>query len=106
LRALAVTSAKRSPTVPDIPTVAESGYHGYEAITWYGAVAPAGTPAAVIARLNAEFGKVLRSTEFRDWLLNQGAEAAPSTPEELAAQIKSELQLYAPIIKKSGMKAD
>jgi tripartite-type tricarboxylate transporter receptor subunit TctC len=106
LRALAVTSAKRSPSVTEIPTVAESGYPGYEAITWYGAVAPAHTPPAVIGRLNAEFGKILHSAEFRDWLLKQGAEAAPSTPEELSAQIKSELQLYAPIIKKSGMRAD
>jgi len=106
LRALAVTSAKRSPSVPEIPTVAESGYPGYEAITWYGAVAPAHTPPAVIGRLNTEFGKILRSAEFSDWLLKQGAETAPSTPEELSAQIKAELQLYAPIIKKSGMRAD
>ncbi len=106
LRALAVTSAKRSPAIPEMPTVAESGYSGYEAITWYGAFAPAGTPAAVISRLNAEFAKVLNHAEFKSWLLNQGAEVAPTTPDELAAQVKMELQLYAPIIKKSGMKAD
>ena len=106
LRALAVTSAKRSPVMPEMPTVAESGYPGYEAITWYGAFAPAGTPPPVINRLHAEFLKVLNNPEFKSWLLSQGAEAAPSTAEEITAQIKRELALYAPIIKKSGMKAD
>jgi len=106
LRALAVTSAIRSPALPEMPTVAESGFPGYEAITWYGAVAPAGTPPAVVARLNSEFHRVLNLADFKSWLSGQGAEAAPSTPEELTAQIKRELLLYAPIIKKSGMKAD
>ena len=106
LRALAVTSAKRSPVIPDLPTVAESGYPGFEAITWYGAFAPAGTPPAVINRLHTEFSKVLNAGEFKSWLLSQGAEAAPTTPDELHAQVKRELALYAPIIKKSGMRAD
>ena len=106
LRALAVTSAQRSPVMPELPTVAESGFPGYEAITWYGVVAPAGTPPAVLNRLHSEFTKVLNNAEFKSWLLNQGAEAAPSTPDELTAQIKRELALYAPIIKKSGMKVD
>jgi tripartite-type tricarboxylate transporter receptor subunit TctC len=106
LRALAVTSAQRSPTMPALPTIAESGFPGYEAITWYGVVAPAGTPPAVLNRLHSEFIKVLNNAEFKSWLLNQGAEAAPSTPEALAAQVKRELALYASIIKKSGMKAD
>lgn len=106
LRALAVTSAQRSPVMPELPTVAESGYRGYEAITWYGVLAPAATPPAVLSRLHGEFTKVLNNAEFKTWLLNQGAEASPSTPEELSAQIKRELALYGPIIKKSGMKAD
>lgn len=106
LRALAVTSAKRSPTVPEIPSVAESGFPGYEAITWYGVAAPANTPPAILNRLHGEFTKILNSAEFKNWLLAQGAEAAPSAPEELSAQIKRELALYAPVIKKSGMKAD
>lgn len=105
LRALAVSSAKRSPVIPELPTVAET-FPGYEAITWYGAMAPAGTPPAVLGRLQSEFTKVLNNAEFKSWLLNQGAEAAPSTSEELTAQIKRELAIYAPIIKKSGMKAD
>ncbi len=106
LRALAVSSAQRSPIMPELPTVAESGYPGFEAISWYGALAPAGTPPAVLNRLHTEFTKVLNNAEFKSWLFNQGAEATPSTPEALAAQIKRELLLYAPIIKKSGMKAD
>jgi tripartite-type tricarboxylate transporter receptor subunit TctC len=106
LRALAVTSAKRSASIPELPTLAESGYAGYEAITWYGAFAPAGTPPAAIHRLHSEFTKILNSGEFKSWLFNQGGEAAPTAPEELAAQVKAELRLYAPIIKKSGMKAD
>ena len=105
LRALAVSSAKRSPVLPELPTVAET-FPGYEAITWYGAMAPAGTPPAVLNRLHSEFTKVLNNAEFKSWLLNQGAKAAPSTAEELTAQIKRELAMYAPIIKKSGMKAD
>ncbi len=105
LRALAVSSAKRSPVMPELPTVAET-FPGYEAITWYGAMAPAGTPPAVLNRLHGEFTKVLNNADFKSWLLNQGAEAAPSTPDELTAQIKRELAMYAPIIKKSGMKVD
>lgn len=106
LRALAVTSAKRSPALPDLPAVAESGFPGYDAITWYGAMAPAGTPPNVLGRLHSEFTKILNNPEFKNWLLQQGAEASPSTPDELTAQIKRELALYGPIIRKSGMKPD
>jgi tripartite-type tricarboxylate transporter receptor subunit TctC len=105
LRALAVTSAKRSPITPDLPAIAET-FPGYEAVTWYGVVAPANTPPAILGRLHSEFTKILNSTEFKTWLLNQGAESAPSSPEELAAQIKREIQIYGPIVRKSGMKAD
>jgi tripartite-type tricarboxylate transporter receptor subunit TctC len=105
LRALAVTSAKRSPVTPELPAIAET-FPGYEAITWYGVAAPANTPAPVVNRLLAEFTKILNSTDFKTWLLNQGAESSPSTPEELTAQIRREIQLYGPIVKKSGMKAD
>ncbi len=106
LRALAVTSAKRSAAIPEMPTIAESGYPGFEAITWHGLLAPAGTPPAIIERLNAEVVKILRAGDFKSWLLAQGADAAPSTPEEFGAFMKSELALYATLIKKSGMKPD
>ena len=106
LRALAMSSAKRSPVLPEMATVAESGYPGFEAITWYGLFAPAGTPPAIVSRLNAEFLKVLNAADFRAWLADQGADAAPGTPEDFAAFVKAEIARYAPLIRKSGMRPD
>jgi len=106
LRALAMSSAKRSPLLPEMATVAESGYPGFEAITWYGLFAPAGTPPAIVSRLNAEFLKVLNAADFRAWLSDQGADAAPGTPDEFAAFVKAEIARYAPLIRKSGMRPD
>jgi len=106
LRAIAVTGAKRSLAAPDVPTVAEAAFPGFEAITWYGLFVPAGTPPAIIARLNTEVVKILRMPDFRDWLVAQGADPAPGTPEELAAFVKAELVKYAKIVKDSGMKPD
>jgi len=106
LRAIAVTGAKRSLAAPDVPTVAEAAFPGFEAITWYGLFVPAGTPPAIIARLNTEVVKILRMPDFRDWLVAQGADPAPGTPEELAAFVKAELVKYAKIVKDSGMKPE
>ena len=106
LRALAVTSLKPSAAVPGMPTVAAAGYPGFEAITWNGLFAPAGTPPAIVGRLHAEFVKVIDAPQFKSWLLEQGAEAATSTPEELAAFLKSEIALYAGLVRKSGMRAE
>jgi hypothetical protein len=106
LRVIAMSSVKRSPLLPAMPTVAESGYPGFEAITWYGLFLPAGAPAAVTAKLNAEFVKVLNIPDFRAWLAEQGAEAAPTTPDEFGAFIKTEIARYAPLVKKSGLKID
>ena len=106
LRAIAVTGAKRALAAPDVPTVAEAAFPGFEAITWYGLFVPAGTPPAIIARLNTEVVKILRLLDFRDWLVAQGADPAPGTPEELAAFVKAELVKYAKIVKDSGMKPD
>jgi tripartite-type tricarboxylate transporter receptor subunit TctC len=106
LRALAMSSAKRSPVLPEMATVAESGYPGFEAITWYGLFAPAGTPPAIVSRLNAEFLKVMNAADFRAWLGDQGADAAPGTPDEFSAFVKSEIARYAPLVKKSGMRSD
>jgi tripartite-type tricarboxylate transporter receptor subunit TctC len=106
LRALAMSSAKRSPVLPEMATVAESGYPGFEAITWYGLFAPAGTPPAIVSRLNAEFLKVMNAADFRAWLGDQGADAAPGTPDEFSAFVKSEIARYAPLVKKSGMRPD
>ena len=106
LRPIAMSSLKRSPLMPALPTVAEGGYPGFEAITWFGLFLPANVPAAITAKLNAEFVKVLNNTEFKAWLAEQGAEAAPTTPDEFAAFIKAEIARYAPLVKKSGMKPD
>ena len=106
LRPIAMSSLKRSPLMPTLPTVAEGGYPGFEAITWFGLFLPANVPAAITAKLNAEFVKVLNNTEFKAWLAEQGAEAAPTTPDEFAAFIKAEIARYAPLVKKSGMKPD
>lgn len=106
LRAIAMTSAQRSPLMPALATVAESGYPGFEAITWWGLFLPAGAQPAITAKLNAEIVKVLNTAEFKTWLADQGAEAAPTTPEEFGAFVKAEIARYAPLVKKSGMKPD
>jgi tripartite-type tricarboxylate transporter receptor subunit TctC len=106
LRAIGVSGAKRSQAAPDLPTIAEAAYPGFEAVTWYGLFVPAGTPAPIIARLNTEFVKVLKTRELRDWLVTQGADPVGSTPEVLAAFVKTELAKYAKIVKASGMKPD
>jgi len=106
LRAIAVTGAKRSLAAPDVPTVAEAAFPGFEAVTWYGLFVPAGTPAAIVSKLNAEVVKVLRAPDFRDWLVAQGADPVGSTPDELAAFVKTELVKYAKIVKDSGMRPD
>ena len=106
VRAVAMSSAQRSPINPTMPTIAESGYPGFEAITWYGVFAPAGTSPSIVARLNAEFVKVLSASDFKAWLMDQGADAAPGTPDEFARFVKSEIARYAPLIRKSGMRPD
>jgi tripartite-type tricarboxylate transporter receptor subunit TctC len=106
LRALAVTTAKRSPLVPDLPTMAESGVPGFDISTWFGLLAPAGTPPAVIAKWNEAVVTILRSPEMRDRLAAQGAEATPTTPQAFAQFIAAEIPKYARIVKASGAKVD
>jgi tripartite-type tricarboxylate transporter receptor subunit TctC len=104
IRALAVTTSKRSQLVPDLPTVAEAGLPGFEANNWYGIVVPAKTPPAIIARLNKEFVAVLNEPDVKSILFKQGLDTAPSTPQEFAAYIKSETAKWAKVIKVSGAK--
>ena len=104
IRGLAVTSLKRSPALPDVPTVAESGFKDFEAIGWLGILAPNGTPPAVIARLNAELGKVMQSAEVRKQLLAQGVEARTSSPDEFGAMLRSETTKWHGIVKSAGIK--
>ncbi len=106
LRALAVTSRKRSPATPELPTMDEAALPGFEAITWHGVVVPAGTPAAIIARLNREIVAILHLPEVVERLSGQGAEALGSTPEEFAAYIKSESAKWAKVVRESGAKAE
>lgn len=98
-RALAVTATKRAAALPDVPTVAEAGLKGYEATTWYGYVAPSATPRTIIERLHAATVTVLDMPDVRKALLDQGIEAAPSSPEQFAAYIKSETGKWTKVIK-------
>jgi tripartite-type tricarboxylate transporter receptor subunit TctC len=106
LKAIAVTSAKRSLTTPELPTIAEAGLPGFEAITWYGMAAPAGTPKPIVTRLNAEVIKLLHMPEVRDRLLATGTEVSGTSPEAFAAYIKSETVKWAKVVKESGARAD
>lgn len=106
LRALAVTSAARSPVAPDVPTVAESGLPGYEAIAWNGLLAPAGTPAEVLARLSAELRTALAAPDVRDRFEAQGFAAAWSTPADFGRFMAAEVDKWAGVVKTSGAKVD
>ncbi|MFO1314715.1 MAG: tripartite tricarboxylate transporter substrate binding protein [Burkholderiales bacterium] len=106
LRGLVVTSTKRSPALPDVPTVAESGFPGFEAVGWLGILVPNGTPPAVIARLNMEIGKVMQSADVKKALIAQGVEARTSTPEEFGAMMKSETAKWHKIVRDAGIKPE
>lgn len=106
LRALAVTSLKRSPVTPQLPAVAESGVPGFSVDGWYGVVAPAGTPAAIVNKLNAEIVRLLESQAVRDHLAKDGAIPAASTPRQFAATIREELEKWSKVIATSGIKVE
>ena len=106
MRALAVTGEKRSPAVPELPTVAEAGVPGYSIVLWYGLMAPGATPAELVTRLNGEIAKVLNDAGIRTRLATQGVDAAGSTSAAFAALIASDLKKYADLIKRAGMKAE
>lgn len=109
LKALAVSSPKRLDTLPDLPTVAESGVPGtagFEADQWYGVVAPAGTPAAIVAKLNAQINASLNSPEVATRLRNEGAIATPNPPEVFGKLIASEIVRWKPVVSRAGIKPD
>jgi tripartite-type tricarboxylate transporter receptor subunit TctC len=106
LRALAVTSPERSRSAPDLPTVAEAGVPGYSAMNWYGVIAPARTPRAVVVKLNAQITQALAVPQVREQLLNLGIEPSPTGPDELAAQMKAEVAKWAGVIKTAGVTAE
>jgi tripartite-type tricarboxylate transporter receptor subunit TctC len=105
LRGLAITSARRSPQAPDMPTVAESGVAGYDLTPWYGLLFPAGTPRAIVTQLNREIGAILTAPEMADRFRSQGIDLVTSTPEAFGALIKSEIPKWRKVVKDSGATA-
>jgi tripartite-type tricarboxylate transporter receptor subunit TctC len=106
LRAIAISSAKRSAAAPQIPTVAESGVPGYESGTWFGFFAPTGTSRDIVGKINAELGKIDASAEMKAKLLDQGADPVTMTPEQMRAFVKNELAKWAKVVKMVGITAD
>ena len=106
IRGLAVTTAKRSAALPDLPTVAEAGLPGFEANNWYGVVTVMRTPRPIVDRLNAEIGRALNSPDTRQLLLAQGLEVRTSTPQEFGAYMRSEFDKWARVIKDAGIVAN
>ena len=106
VRALAVTSPRRSPVAPDLPTMAEAGVPGVEVVSWFGILAPAGTPPAIVNFLNAEIVKAMQSPEVRTVMAGLGAEAITNTPQEFAAYISAERAKWAEVVQKAGIKPE
>jgi tripartite-type tricarboxylate transporter receptor subunit TctC len=106
LRPLAVTSAKRVDDLPNVPTINESGYKGFDAVSWFGLLTPAGTPKDVIAKLNTEFNRALQNPELRKKLGDEGADPVGGTPEQFATLIKDEIPRWGKVVKESGAKVD
>ena len=105
LRALATTGAKRSNVAPDVPTVAETGYPGFESIQWYALMVPGATPKSIAGRIHSESVKALQQPDVQNALTRLGADPASSTQAELAARIKAETAVWAAIIKDQGITA-
>jgi tripartite-type tricarboxylate transporter receptor subunit TctC len=103
LRAIAVTTAKRSPALPDVPTLDESGLKGFNIGTWFGVLAPAGTPPEVVTRLNTEVNRILQTPEFRKRMDDIGAEPIGNTPAQMAAQIKTDTERFAKLVKDANV---
>jgi len=102
LKALAVTTAQRSPHMPDVPTIAEAGVPGYEALVWVGLLAPAGTPREIVTKLNSEIGKLLRAPDVQQLLASSGVDPTPTTPEEFGVYLKSEYDKWGKVVRDSG----
>jgi tripartite-type tricarboxylate transporter receptor subunit TctC len=106
MRALAVTSSQRADDLPNVPTINESGYKGFDARTWFGVVAPAGTPPAIVAELNAEINKVLAMPEVRKKITVEGGDVMGGSPEQFGALIKTEIPRWGKVVKDSGARID
>ncbi len=103
LRILAISSARRSPVLPEVPTVAEAGVPGYELTSWYGVLAPAGTPSTIVTQLNAEIVKALNTPEVKARLSGEGAEPVGNSPAQFQAFIRTEIDKYAKIVGALGI---
>jgi tripartite-type tricarboxylate transporter receptor subunit TctC len=101
-----VTGAKRSAQLPQVPTIAESGYKGFDVTTWYGLLYPAGTPEPIVKRMNEEVNRVLNVGDVREKLATEGGDALGGTPEQFAALLKADLARWGQIVKQSGAKVD
>lgn len=106
LRAIAVTSSRRSAALPDIPTVAEAGYSGFEASSWFGFVAPTGTPDPIIRKLHAQIASIVKMPDINEQLSSQGADPVGSTPEEFGQYMRRETEKWAKVVKASGIRLD
>jgi tripartite-type tricarboxylate transporter receptor subunit TctC len=106
LRGIGLASAKRSPQLPDVPTISEAGVKGFEAANWFGMFAPARTPKAIVTRLNAVVVKVVQTPEIRSQFESLGADPVGSSPEEFATFVRRESERYAKVVKVSGAKLD
>ncbi|HMN82316.1 MAG TPA: tripartite tricarboxylate transporter substrate-binding protein, partial [Burkholderiaceae bacterium] len=106
LRALAVTSAQRHPMYPNVPTVAESGFAGFEALSWQGVFAPAGTRAPVVNRLSTELGKILTSADLKEYFASRGFIVEARSPEATARFVQSEVDKWGRIVKAAGATAE
>jgi len=106
VHALAVTSAKRSAAVPEVPTLDEAGVPGYDAVGWWGVLAPARTPAAIVSKMNREIGAIVGEPEMRQWLQRQGFEPTSGTPAQFAQFIKAEIAKWGEVVKASGARLD
>ena len=106
MRPLGVTSAKRSAALPNVPTVAEAGYKGFEAVTWFGIAAPAGVSKDAVGKLNAAFNKALETPDVRKKLTEQGADVLGGPSEQFAALVRDETVRWAKVVKESGAKVD
>ena len=106
LRAIAVTTAKRFPLLPDLPAIAESGYPGFEALAWNGIMVPAGTPKPVVAKLNAEINAILKEPDVAAKMHAMGFDLIGGTPEDFGALIRREADTWAPVIRRLGVKVD
>jgi tripartite-type tricarboxylate transporter receptor subunit TctC len=106
LRALAIVAPQRAPALPEVPTASEAGLKDFEVTTWYGVLAPAGTPRPIVSRLNAELVKIMHAPDVKERLAGMATDPLTSTPEEFAAYLKQEIAKWGDVVRKANLKAD